>query len=44
MRRVTDWTVTIGDAEPVCMRDNLTVCYLLNTNEVGIIVEGGADG
>lgn len=35
--------VFIGEQDPVSSDDNLAVCYLLNMNEVGIIVEGGPD-
>lgn len=41
---MTRFKIFIGDDEPVCTADNLTICYLLNTNEVGIVVEGGPDG
>lgn len=41
---MTEFKVTIGDSNPMCTVDNLTVCRLLNTNEVGIIVEGELDG
>lgn len=40
---MTQFKVTIGEQEPVSLDDNLAVCYLLNTNEVGIVVEGGPD-
>lgn len=40
---MTEFKLTIGSDDPVCTINNLEVCYLLNTNEVGIIVEGGPD-